>query len=302
MAAQIAGASSDPLNESGAITTIGGRDGGMAYDFSRSATRAIVAASRLSMDAAMPRIALYALFVLAAAATAASNVADYAREERWAQEIVPSLVVGDAVYLATPTRERVLAVLTMPSGAAVGGVVVVHGLGVHPDWGLIGGLRTGLADAGYVTLSVQMPVLAATATREEYVPTLPEAAERIDAAVAYLRAKGVRKIAIVSHSLGASMANALLAQSGAPTIDAWAPIGMAGAFAAAPREPVFDVVAEREIDLVRTSARARIATLPRDSCSRQVVIAGADHNFEDRQKELVAAIAVFLGRVFDARC
>ena len=30
--------------------------------------------------------------------------ADYAREERWAQEIVPSIVVGDAVYLATPAR------------------------------------------------------------------------------------------------------------------------------------------------------------------------------------------------------
>ncbi len=64
-----------------------------------------------------------------------------------------------------------------PPGAAAGGVVVVHGLGVHPDWGLIGGLRTGLADAGYVTLSVQMPVLAATARRATTtLPTLPEAA------------------------------------------------------------------------------------------------------------------------------
>jgi hypothetical protein len=233
---------------------------------------------------------------------AAGGVADYPREERWAQEIVPSLVVGDAVYLATPMRERVLAILTMPSGAVAGGVVVVHGLGVHPDWGLNGGLRSGLADAGYVTLSVQMPVLAATAARDDYDPTLPEAAERIGAAVAFLRTKGVRKIAIVSHSLGASMADMFLAQPGAPAIDAWAPIGMAGAFTAAPREPVLDVVAEREIALVRTSARPRIATLPKDRCSRQIVIAGADHNFEDRQKELVAAIAAFLGRVFDARC
>ena len=90
----------------------------------------------------MPRIALYAVFALAASALAAGNGADYAREERWAQEIVPSLVVGDAVYLATPARERVLAILTVPPGAPAGGVVIVHGLGVHPDWGLIGGLRT----------------------------------------------------------------------------------------------------------------------------------------------------------------
>lgn len=250
----------------------------------------------------MPRIALYALFALAASAMAAGNDADYAREERWAQEIVPSLVVGDAVYLAIPKRERVLAILTMPSGAAAGGVVVVHGLGVHPDWGLIGGLRTGLADAGYVTLSVQMPVLAATATRDDYAPTLPEAAERIAAAVGLLQAKGVRKIAIVSHSLGASMANAFLARPRSPPIDAWAPVGMFGPFAAAPKEPVLDVVAEREIALVSASAPARMATLPKDRCSRQITIAGADHYFEDRQKELVAAIAAFLGRVFNAGC
>src|SRR5438128_2064301 len=37
---------------------------------------------------------------------------DYAREERWAAEIVPSLVVGDAIYLSTPERARVLSILT----------------------------------------------------------------------------------------------------------------------------------------------------------------------------------------------
>src|SRR5438046_3779411 len=186
------------------------------------------------MDTPMPRIALFALFALAAASTAAALAVDYAREERWAQEIVPSLVVGDAVYLPTPARARVLAILTVPAGPAAGGIVVVHGLGVHPDWGLIGGLRTGLAEAGFVTLSVQMPVLAADAARDDYIPALPEAAERIAAAVDYLRAKGVAKVAIVSHSLGASMANAFLARPGAPAIDAWAPGRMFGAFAVAP--------------------------------------------------------------------
>lgn len=249
----------------------------------------------------MPRIALFALLALAGASTAA-QAADYAREERWAQEIVPSLVVGDAVYLATSARPRVLAILTEPSGAAAGGVVVVHGLGVHPDWGLIGGLRTGLAEAGFVTLSVQMPVLAASATRDDYAALLPEAIERIGVAVDYLRARGVKKIAIVSHSLGASMANAFLARPGAPAIDAWAPVGMYGAFAVAPKEPVLDVVAETEIVPVSASAPARIGALPRDACSRQVMIAGADHYFEYRQKELVAAIAEFLRRALDHRC
>jgi len=250
----------------------------------------------------MPLALLFAVLVIAGAGADAVRAADYAREERWAQEVVPSLVVGDAVYLATPARGKVLAILTEPSGAFGGGVVIVHGLGVHPDWGLIGGLRTGLADAGYVTLSVQMPVLAADATRDDYGGTLPEAGDRIAAAMAHLRAKGVTKIAIVSHSMGASMANAYLARPGALPILAWAPVGMFGAFAAPPKEPVLDVVAEHEIALVQESAPVRVPTLPKDACSRQVTIAGTDHYFDNRQKELVAAIAAFLGRAFNGRC
>ena len=183
-----------------------------------------------------------------AGAMSLAPAADYEREERWAREVVPSIVVGDAVWLVTPSRAKVLAILTLPPQPAAGGVVLVHGLGVHPDWGLIGGLRTGLADAGYVTLAVQMPVLTASATRADYLATMPEAAERIAAAVDYLRNKSIARVAIVSHSMGASMANAFLARN---AIDAWAPIGMFGPFAAPPREPVLDIVAETEIAPVR---------------------------------------------------
>jgi alpha/beta superfamily hydrolase len=213
--------------------------------------------------------------------------------------VVPSIVVGDPVYLATAASPKVLAILTVPAGAAAGGIVVVHGLGVHPDWGLIGGIRSALADAGYVTLSVQMPVLDANATRDDYAATLPEASERIASAVAYLRARGSAKIAIVSHSMGASMANAYLARQ---AVDAWAPIGMFGPFATPPKEPVLDIVAETEIAPVRETAPARVSTLPKDTCSRQITIAGADHYFDRQQKELVAAISAFLERAFGGRC
>jgi len=246
-------------------------------------------------------IFLFAWSALADHATTAvaAPTMDRAREERWAQEVVPSIVVGDPVYLATAASPKVLAILTVPAGAAAGGIVVVHGLGVHPDWGLIGGIRSALADAGYVTLSVQMPVLDANATRDDYAATLPEASERIASGVAYLRARGIAKIAIVSHSMGASMANAYLARQ---AVDAWAPIGMFGPFATPPKEPVLDIVAETEIAPVRETAPARVSTLPKDACSRQITIAGADHYFDRQQKELVAAISAFLERAFGGRC
>jgi alpha/beta superfamily hydrolase len=228
--------------------------------------------------------------------------ADYAREERWAQEVVPSLVVGDAVYLATAARSKLLAILTAPATAPKGAVVVVHGLGVHPDWGLIGGLRTGLADSGFTTLSVQMPVLAVDAPRDDYRATFAEAGDRIAAAIVYLRAHGATKIALVSHSMGASMVNTYLARPDALAISAWAPIGMPDDFAVAPREPVLDVLAGTELPQVREGAPPRVARLPRDACSRQVSIAGTDHYFDSRQKELVATVAGFLDRAFAGRC
>jgi alpha/beta superfamily hydrolase len=227
---------------------------------------------------------------------------DYVREERWAQEILPAIVVGDAVWLATASRPKVLAILTEPAATAKGGVVVVHGLGVHPDYGVAGALRTRLADAGFATLAVQMPVLASDAVRDDYAVALPEARERIAAAVAWLRAHGAAKIAIVAHSLGAEMANAYLARPGAIPVDAFVAVGMPVDFAARPREPVLDVVAERELAPVAAAAPLRAVHLPKDRCSQQLTIAGADHYFESRQKELAATIAAFLGRVFAGDC
>lgn len=249
----------------------------------------------------LPRLALLLAATLALPALAQPAI-DYAREERWAQEIVPALVVGDPVWLVTKSRPKVLAILTEPAPPAKGAVVIVHGLGVHPDFGIAGALRTQLADAGFTTLSVQMPVLAAGAARDDYAVALPAAGERIGAAVAWLRARGVARIALVAHSVGATMANAYLASPGAARVDAFVPVGMAAAFAAAPREPVLDIVAEDELPPVAAVAPGRADRLPKDRCSRPLTIAGADHYFESRQKDLAAAIATFLDAVFAGKC
>jgi len=243
----------------------------------------------------------FALLLASASVFAAASI-DYIREARWAQEVLAGLVVGEPLYLTTPTRARILALDTVASGAAKGSVIVVHGVGVHPDWGLIGGVRTGLADAGFSTLSVQMPVLAADATRDDYRIAIPEAGDRIAAAIAFLRARGVAKIAIVSHSMGATMVDAYLARPDAARIDAWVPVGMLVDFASAPKEPVLDVIAERDFAEVKAGTVARSPRLPKDGCSRAVTIAGTDHYFDQRQKELTAAIAEFLERAFANRC
>ena len=234
------------------------------------------------------------LFLIAAALAHAAP--DYAREKRWADEITPGLVVGDAVYLAQKSGHKFLAIYTAaaPAGAAV---ITVHGSGVHPDWALIGALRSQLADAGYATLSVQMAVLAADAKADAYPPLFPDAADRLQAAVAFLKAKGHRKIAIASHSLGARMSNFFLAGTPDHGVAAWISIGIVPSEFAEPdklRLPVLDIYGERDFPQVLQQANARAAVLKTLKGSAQIEVAGADHFFAGHEGELVRQVKQFL--------
>ncbi len=244
-------------------------------------------------------IVLFAACLPAAAQTGDDKIApDYSREKRWADEITPGLVVGDAVYLQQKSGHKFLALyaVAQPVRAAV---IVVHGLGVNPDWALIGALRSGLADNGYATLSVQMPVLAADGLGDAYPALFPDAAERIAAAVAFLKSKGHRNIALAAHSMGARMSNYYLAATPDNAIAAWIAIGISnGDIASAGKlhMPVLDIYGERDFPLVRQRADARAVSLKKLKGSAQIEVAGADHFFAGSEGELVKQVKRFLDR------
>lgn len=242
------------------------------------------------------------VFCVALVARAATVAPDYARESRWAAEVVPQIVVGDAVWLSTPHRDRVLAIYAMPAAPAKGAVIVVHGSGVHPDWGLVGQLRSALADRGFATLSVQMPVLAAAADSSEYAALYPLAAERLDAAAAWLRAHGRTRVAVVSHSIGSAMVDAWLAQPRHAAIDAWVAIGLPRPFASPLHLPVLDVHGERDFDDVIELAQQRARRLPRDDCSATVTVSDTDHFLDHAVPRAVERIVPFLEAAFAGRC
>ena len=234
--------------------------------------------------------------VMSLASAFASAQADYAREKRWADEVTPAILVGDPVYLALKSGHRFLAIWA-PNPKAGAGVIVVHGLGVHPDWGLINPLRSQLAEQGYATLSVQMPVLAADARGEQYPPLFPEAAERIAAAVAFLRGKGLKKIAVVSHSMGSRMANYFLNHAGDTSIDAWISIGISSGEFTAPatfKAPVLDLYGERDFPAVLDGAPKRAAAIRGIRGSGQTQVPGADHFFAGMENDLVRQARRFL--------
>lgn len=222
---------------------------------------------------------------------------DYAREKRWADEITPAILVGDPVYVALKSGHKFLTIHT-PNAKARAGVIVVHGMGVHPDWNLINVLRSQLAEQGYATLSVQMPVLAADAKGESYPALFPEAAERLHAAVTFLREKGHRKVAIVSHSMGARMTNHFLVNSG--TVDAWVAVGISTGVYLLPeafKAPILDIYGEKDFPVVLQNAARRADAIKRNRGSGQMSIAGADHYFNGSEAELVRHVKRFLDSV-----
>lgn len=241
------------------------------------------------------RVAVLALGVVAgmAAPAVAADVADYARERKWADEVLPGLVVGDPVYLETPRGHHKFLALFTPVAGTDRAVVVVHGLGIHPDWGLIGTLRTELADRGFATLSIQMPILAADATADQYPPTFPEAAERIGEAVAFLKAKGYAKIAIVSHSMGARMSRAYVTGTPDAAVKAWASLGISAGDYQGAGLPVLDLYGDNDLPPVLKNAAARRQSLTAAG-SRQVKIERADHFYRGREGEMVGVVADFL--------
>ena len=219
--------------------------------------------------------------------------ADYAREKRWADEIVPAILVGDAIQLEIPSGRKFLGIYT-PGRTGASAALVVHGMGVHPDWGLINVLRSHLTDAGYATLSIQMPVLASDARADRYPALFPEAGQRLAAAAQLLRAKGHAKVAIVSHSLGARMTNHYLEHATAPPVDAWVSIGLSGAYTGALKAPVLDLYGERDLPAVRDNAAARAESLRRMRGSAQLEVPGADHFFAGHEAALVRHVKLFL--------
>jgi len=252
------------------------------------------------VDTTLRRLALAVVLLLCAGGAAAQN-ADYAREQRWADEVVPQLVVGEAVRLEALGRSF-LALHTAGAGAGAAArpaLLLVHGIGVHPDHGVIGELRTRLADAGYTTLSIQMPVLAKeVADGNAYTVTFDESTARIAAGERWLRGRGARGVVLVSHSMGSWMGNVYFERTPGAPFAAWVCLGITGRIGAMSgnRLPVLDVRGEQDLEVVRRwySVGARRLTLASHPGSSQLEIAGADHHYTGRERELAAAIEGFL--------
>ena len=233
--------------------------------------------------------------ILAAPATGP----DYEREQRWADQTLAGLVVGDAVLIEQKNGHKFLGLYTQ-ADASRGAVVVAHGRGWAPDHELYGQLRMLLADSGYTTLSIQMPVLDGTAKLGDYLPVFPDAGERLALAADWLHERGHKSVGIVSHSIGASMANHYLVRTPDHKINAWVFISIINGLDDMFRIqiPVLDIFGSEDWSVTRLGADERLKQIVRIEGSQQVIVADAEHFFEGQEDALISAIVAFLDGAF----
>jgi pimeloyl-ACP methyl ester carboxylesterase len=233
---------------------------------------------------------------------------DLAKEKRWADQVVGSIMDGDAVMLNDGNSEF-LGIYTEAAEDKGRAVIVMHGTGIHPDWQqVVQPLRVGLTEHNWHTLAIQMPVLPNEAEYIEYAPLYDEVAPRIEAAIEFLKDKGADNIVLVGHSQGASMPAYSLSKNG-HDVAGFVAIGM-GAYADDERMnsikalekikiPMLDMFGSEDLEAVMSSIddRAAAAKKAGNRNYTQVKVPGADHMFDGKEEALVEAVAGWLEKL-----
>jgi pimeloyl-ACP methyl ester carboxylesterase len=234
------------------------------------------------------------LLGLTALPVGATN-SDTGKEARWAEQISEGLLDGDETWLVDDSGHEFLGIFTEADAAVGPAVILLHGIGVHPNWpDIIYPLREGLLERGITTLSLQMPVLANDADLLDYAPLLAEVPGRVNAALKYLNDAGYSNITLVGHSLGASMAMYYQASGGSP-VSSLVVIGMRAGVVdneniealAAVKIPVLDLYGSEDLEHVLSSVELRSTAGANGPKYRQIRVEGAGHFFQGYEEALL---------------
>lgn len=232
---------------------------------------------------------------------------DLAREKRLAEQNEEMIFDGEVLYLDSAGHEFMNVYMETEAEQLKGAVIILHGRGFHPDWkNVVRPLRIGLAEKGWNTLSMQMPVLEKNAKYYDYLPIMPEAFPRIEAGIDFLKNEGFENIILIAHSCSVHMVMAWLDAKRFRDIDAFIGIGMGATDYQQPiarplpldqlSVPVLDVYGAEEYPAVVSGAEQRLDFIKRGGNikSKQVIVMGADHYFTQKDEDLLEVVSEWM--------
>lgn len=254
---------------------------------------------------------LCGLIAFPALAESGGSGPDYEREQRIEKQIADGIFDGEVIHLEA-NDHQFMAIDMEPEVEKKGAVIITHGRGLHADWDKVTHpLRVGLAERGWRTLSLQMPVLAKGESYYAYEErTFGDADKRIAAAIKYLRDAGEDKVIIAAHSCGAHQAMHYVRLNGDAAIDAYVGIGMGATDAGEPvREPfpldtmhvpVLDISGSDEYPSSLSTVKMRREGIERagNPKSQIIVLPGADHYFHGKEDEMIEQVSAWLNGLF----
>ncbi len=253
------------------------------------------------------KIILTLLFSLPICAVVLAS--DLAKEKRWADQIVDSIMVGEAQWLTTEDGLKFLSLYTENnSDNTIGGAIILHGIGVHPNWSnVVLPLRSQLPEYGWHTLSIQLPILPNEVEYKEYAPLFFEIAPRIDAAIKFLNEKGVNNIVLIGHSLGSTMGAYYLTQKPDSHVRALVAVGVSGTIFKDSEKgylqsitqiklPVLDIFGANDIPGVLETEKLKLQAAKKSGSQHytQIKVPDADHFFDNKDDELVEHVRDWL--------
>jgi len=189
----------------------------------------------------------------------------------------------------------------------------LHGMNSNPNAPqIIHPLRSQLAEKGWVTASIQLPLAAVDASINDNLTLIKESYPRIRATLSHMHENFQnRPCVLIAHSLGAIMATSFLAEQKELACDALVLIGLPKLTSELPEAnsnkllkkigiPTLDIYGSQDLDNVKSMAATRkLILMKTNTLNRQIEISGADHAFNGLDETLVLAIHGWLLHTFE---
>jgi len=237
---------------------------------------------------------------------------DLEREKRIAESIKDSIVIGDVVALSAGSVEFIGLINNEEPEHLRGSVIILHGMGSNPNAPqIVQPLRSQLAELGWATASIQLPIAAQGASIDDNLALIKESGSRIQSILGHMNENFQGKpCVLIAHSLGAVMVTHFLASQEKLACDALVLIGLPTLASDLPEAqssehlkkitiPTLDIYGSQDLDnVIQTAPLRRLALMKNNPLNRQVEISGADHVFNGLDETLARSIHSWLAHTF----